>query len=64
MTRAAARNGRANGGGQIVAHGGGAGIRDQPLAAFESHRLERHDAGGRIAADDDVVLRSIARAAR
>src|SRR5450631_673198 len=41
---------------EIIAHGCGAGIRNQTLTLLQLSSLEWNDTGGGVAADDDIVF--------
>ena len=55
-TLSGAGESRSDGGRQVVSHGSGSGIGYKALVPAQTHGLERHDAGGCIAADYDVVV--------
>src|SRR5580700_4033406 len=47
---------RADASGQVVTHGRRSGVGDKALTLFQTHSLERDDAGRGVAADNDVIV--------
>src|SRR4030081_3309015 len=52
---------RANGGGQVVTHGGGSRIRNHPLSLAEAHGLEGNNARGGVSTNDGIIIGQLGR---